>query len=268
MLVATSLISAVLVLRADDGEAMSRYRITIPNLASEPVQPNIPRATGDPAAGLVVISHVGTAVLGSLTAFGEIQNDSDFVATNAVVSGTAVSAAGATLGMTSVSALTTQIAAHGTGLFQIAFVGVTDASVRVTVGIESFTTTAGAVASLGVTVTAGGPRPLELVTYDPKTHERIVTNSETSSVLNGTITNGGPYALGEIDVLIAFYDVAGRVALIIHAGPIATAFPAPGPAKLLAGRSGTFTAHLANADYLSIAGPVTTAGFVNAVISS
>ena len=246
---------------AADGHAAASYRIAIPGLGADSAAPALPIEPGSPSP-LVTIRNSSTSAIGGLTIYGEVYNGLEHAITNVRV--TANASGGSQLATKTVAAITTEIGAKQSGLFQVSFFGTAPAGAAVDLAVASYEELAVPVQSAGLAVTLSGPSPLLLISYDPITHAQIIRNSPTNSILEGIVTNHGTRALTAIDITAALYDPAGRVVLTGRASSLSVTFQGAVSPVLQPGQSGTFTVPLLNSDYANIQGSVTLKGFANA----
>jgi hypothetical protein len=236
------------------------HRLTIPGVAADTAGALDGPTTVSP---LVVARHISLRLTGGLTTYGEVYNGLDHAITGVSVHGVATAEDGTPLGDRTVTALTKVIPAHGVGLFAIPFFGPAGAKPNVVAEVASYS---GPPAPLDppLAITLAGPKPVEIVTYDPKTHQPIVTLSATDSYLDGTVTNTTDHAITSISVMAAFYDGSGNVALVANATKVVAPFPQAGQEGVLQpGQTGAFRVPVLNADYAGIAGVGPSVGFAN-----
>ena len=235
------------------------FQVRIPALAADsgPVTPN-------PDPGLVAVLHLGTGLHGGLVAYGEVANGTAGAIAGITVTATARSRAGVLLSTRTVEALTPVIGTGSTGLFRVAFPGVTDGDAVVTVKVASFARAVEAPPPVEPGAEVTGPTPLVVLVVDPVTKELITTYSTTISVLKGSVKNVSAAPVGRIRAMVALYDHSGNVAFIVDATNISVNFQPPGPVVLAPGQTGTFEATIDNTEYLAIPGPVVARAFVSA----
>jgi len=242
------------------GTPAPAFRVLLPAMAADS------SSTG-PQESPVVTQSTSTALAGGLAVYGEVHNGRPGPISGITVSGTVFSAEGAVLATRTVPALTPDLDSGATGLFRITFAGIGDEGVLVETAVAGYVPAAVTPIAAGLVVTVSGPRPLEIIKYDPVTHEPYVYVSPDVEVLDGRVTNLTDHALTHVHGFVAVYDGNGNVGLVADGSNITPPFPLPGEPVLQPGETGTFIAYVTIHDYLSVPGEVHLAGFVAASLT-
>lgn len=231
------------------------FRLTLPALAADSAE----------SAGTVTAGNMAVSVNGGLLVYGEVHNGLATAITGVSVTVSALGPGAVVRDTRTVAALTGEIAAGGTGLFDVLFPSITDAATAVSASVTTYQAEAAPLVAGALGAALGQAHPLQVVTVDPDTKLVVTHDSPDVSVVDGTVTNRSSRSFTAVDVFVAFYDGAGRLAFVVHASPLVVpGQPTDAPAVLGPGQVGAFTVQYRNADYLALSGQARAVAFLDA----